>query len=208
MHPLMFQFKRAHLCALAGARALSYKTGLTPARHDLLRCIEGFGVPYVEGQFEEYQSRLWRALGISRTSASKMVRRLIELGLAQRRRAPRDRRTFLVSLTKEGKRRMRRAFLILLRRKPFQRRFERAFGERTWTAHHAVKNLTFAVERVARHLRDTSWPVYLTAETPDDPIDDIDVDDWIPADDPDRPDDPKDANAVDDDEALTPPAAR
>lgn len=169
MHPLMFQFKRAHLCALAGARALSHQTGLTPARHDLLRCVQSFGVPYVDDHYEEYQSRLWRALGISRTSASKMVRRLIELGLAQRRRAPRDRRTFLVSLTKEGKRRMRRAFLILLKRKPLQRRFERAFGERTWSAYHAVCNLTFAVQRVARHLRDSCWPLYpfapLSAET-------------------------------------------
>lgn len=58
---------------------------------------------------------------------------------------------------------MRRAFLILFKlfkRKPFQRRFERAFGERSWTTHHAVRNLAFAVERVARHLRDTSWPAY------------------------------------------------
>jgi DNA-binding MarR family transcriptional regulator len=178
MHTLMFQLKRAHLCAVAGARALSHKTGLTPARHDLLRCIVGFGRVYFDGEFEEYQSRLWRALGISRTSASKMVRRLIELGLARRRRAPRDRRTFLVSLTREGERRMRRAYLIVLKRNPFQRRFERAFGERTWTAHHAVCNLSAAVQRVARHLRDTSWPVYppLVALNAPDP-DIIDIDD-------------------------------
>lgn len=176
MHPLMFQLKRAHLRTLAGARALSHKTGLTPARHDLLRSVQKFGVPYVENHHEEYQCRLWRALGISRTSASKMVRRLIELGLAQRRRAPRDQRTFLVSLTKEGKKRMRRAYLILLERKPLLRRFERAFGERTWTAYHAVRNLAFAVERVARHFRDTSWPLYaplsLHREDNDDDFDD------------------------------------
>jgi len=178
MHTLMFQLKRAHFRALDGARALSRKAGLTPARHDLFRCIEGFGMAYVEDEREEYQSRIWRALGISRTSASKMVRRLIELGLAQRRRAPRDRRTFLVSLTREGKRRMRRAYLILSRRNPFQRRFERAFGERTWAAHHAVSNLAFAVDLVARHFGDTSWPVYpklkaLNAREPDE----IDIDD-------------------------------
>jgi len=204
MHPLMFQFKRAHLRALAGARALSHKTGLTPARHDLLRCVQSFGIPYVEGEFEEYQSRLWRALGISRTSASKMVRRLIELGLAQRRRAPRDRRTFLVSLTKEGKRRMRRAFLILLRRQPLQRRFERAFGERTWSAYHAVRNLTFAVERVARHLRDSCWPLYaglapLPAESEEINEDDIDAS-------ADAADDAADAAA--DAADFMPPAAR
>ena len=197
MHPLMFQFKRAHLRALAGARALSHKTGLTPARHDLLRCVQSFGVPYVEDEFEEYQSRLWRALGISRTSASKMVRRLIELGLAQRRRAPRDRRTFLVSLTKEGKRRMRRAFLILLKRKPLQRRFERAFGERTWNAYHAVRNLAFAVERVARHFRDSCWPLYSPLAPLPEESDEIDENDIG-----------IDAPADADDDAFTPPAAR
>ena len=174
MHTLMFQLKRAHLRAVAGARALSHKTGLTPARHDLMRCVLSFGVPYVEDLFEEHQSRLWRALGISRTSASRMVRRLIELGLAPRRRAPHDRRTFLVSLTKEGRRRMRRAYLILFKRKPFQRRFERAFGERTWTAYHAVRNLSFAVDRVARHFRDSSWPLYPELNLHPDESDDID----------------------------------
>jgi len=73
---------------------------------------------------------------------------------------------------------MRRAYLIVLKRNPFQRRFERAFGERTWTAHHAVCNLSAAVERVARHFHDTSWPVYLPLETLNAvPPDIIDIDD-------------------------------
>lgn len=214
MHALMFQLKRAHLRALAGAQALSYKTGLTPARHDILRCIESFGVPYVEGHREEYQSRLWRALGISRTSASKMVRRLIELGLAQRRRAPHDKRTFLVSLTREGRRRMRRAFLIIYRRRPFQRRFERAFserGERSWTTHHAVKYLIFAVQRVAKHFRDASWPLYITTDPPDDPIDDVDESgptDGSPYDaEPTEPTEPTEP-AEPTEPVVTPPAAR
>jgi len=73
---------------------------------------------------------------------------------------------------------MRRAYLIILKRNPFQRRFERAFGERTWSAHHAVCNLNAAVQRVARHLRDTSWPVYPPLEALDAPDPDIiDIDD-------------------------------
>ena len=69
---------------------------------------------------------------------------------------------------------MRRAYLILFKRKPFQRRFERAFGERTWTAYHAVRNLSFAVDRVARHFRDSSWPLYPELNLHPDESDDID----------------------------------
>ena len=157
MHALMFQMKRAHLRALVGARALSYRTGLTPARHDMMRVIESFGVAG-----EEYQKRMWRALGLSRATVSIMVRKLIGLGLLQRRRAPRDRRTFLVSLTREGSRRMHRAHCIILRRRPFQRRFERAFGDRSWETVEAVQNVVDALERTARHLGDTSAKLYLT----------------------------------------------
>lgn len=168
MHALMFQLKRAHLRALAGARALSHRTGLTPARHDLMRAIIAFG----SGE-DEYQYRLWRALGVSRTTVSRMVRRLIALGLLSRRRAPRDKRTFLVSLTREGHRRLLRAFVIMARKKPFQRRFERAFGDRSWTTHAAVENLIFAVQRTAKHFGDTSWNLYLVKE-PEDDFDDED----------------------------------
>jgi len=101
MHSLMFRLKRAHLRALAAARPFSRRVALTPTRYDYMHAINVF-------RFEPPQHLLWRAFGISRTSASKMVRRLIELGLVQRRRSPRDRRTFLVSLTEEGTKRWRR----------------------------------------------------------------------------------------------------
>ena len=157
MHALMFQMKRAHLRALVGARAISHRTGLTPARHDLLRVIEAFGVGG-----EAYQKEMWKALGLSRASVSKMVRRLLALGLLQRRRGPLDGRTFLVSMTPEGERCMFRAHYIILKRRPFQRRFERAFGDRSWKSVEAVQNLVDALEQTARHLGDTSAKLYLT----------------------------------------------
>ena len=166
MHALMFQLKRAHLRAVAGARAMAEKTGLTPARHDVMRAIIAFG----NGEGDEYQKRIWKALGLSRATISKMVRRLVELGLLSRRRAPRDRRTFLVRLTRQGMKRWRRAFVLTWRKRPFQRRFERAFGERSWAAHHALTNFIFDVQRTARHLGDSSWPLYLL-KVPDDPMD-------------------------------------
>lgn len=155
MHFLMFGMKRAHLRALAAARPFSRRVGLTPARYDFIHAIGVF-------RFEPPQHLLWRAFGISRTSASKMVRRLIELGLVQRRRSPSDRRTFLVSLTREGMKRWRRTFLLLYKKRPFQRRFERAFGDRSWKTFRAVDQLTKTLVRVAKHLGDTAWPLYLT----------------------------------------------
>lgn len=155
MHSLMFRLKRAHLRALAAARPFSRRVGLTPARYDFMHAINVF-------RFEPPQHLLWRAFGISRTSASKMVRRLIELGLVQRRRCPNDRRTFLVSLTEEGRKRWRRAYLRIDRKRPFQRRFERAFGDRSWKTFRAVDQLTATLLRVAKHLRDTAWTLYPT----------------------------------------------
>jgi len=174
MHALMFQLKRAHLSAIKGARALSYRTGLTPARHDVMTAITRFG----NGEGDEYQSRISQTLGLSRTTISRMVRRLVDLGLLSRRRSPHDRRTFLVRLTREGARRWRRVLFITVRYKPLQRRFERAFGERSWTTYYALTNLIFAVERIAKHLGDTSWPLQLIRE-PNDFID-VDADDWQP----------------------------
>jgi DNA-binding MarR family transcriptional regulator len=151
----MVRIKRAHLRALAAARPFSRRVGLTPARYDFMHAMVAFTV-------EPPQHLLWRVLGISRTSASKMVRRLIELGLVTRRRAPRDRRTFLLSLTAEGERRWRRAFLGLRKQWPLQRRFERAFGERSWNTFRAVDTLTSKLIRLARHLGDTAWTLYPT----------------------------------------------
>ena len=158
MHALMVRIKRAHLRVLAAARPFSRRVGLTPARYDFMHAMVVFAV-------EPPQHLLWRVLGISRTSASKMVRRLMELGLVTRRRAPRDRRTFLLSLTAEGEKRWRRTFLALRKGWPFQRRFERAFGEqgqRSWNTFRAVDALTSKLIRLARHLGDTAWTLYPT----------------------------------------------
>ncbi len=157
MHFLMFQMKRAHLRSLAAARPLSLRVGLTPARYDFLQVVATFKV----GPLQHF---LWRALGISRTSASKMVRRLMELGLVQRRRAPHDRRTFIVTLTAKGDKHWRRTFLHLYKTRPFQRRFERAFteGERSWKTFRAVDRLNDVLTKVAKHLGDTAATLYVT----------------------------------------------
>ena len=163
MHFLMFRFKRAHLRSLAIARRLYEELGLTPARYDLLYVLGWTALA------QEHQYTLWRALGISRTSGSKMVRRLMELGLVTRWRSKTDRRTFVVAFTEAGAVAMRRAMLFLVTSRVLRKAYELAFGNPTTedTA-VAVQKLDSAVDRVARRFGDTSRNLYPSREPDDD----------------------------------------
>ena len=149
MHFLMFQMKRAHLSSLRAARKFCREVGLTPARFDLMRAASRLvlGTP---------QKELSKMLGLSRTAISKMVRLLIERGLVRREGYSRDARTFLVSLTEEGAARMRLTYVRIYKERPFQIRFERAFGEWSANTAAAVLNLNWALRRSAVHLGDWS----------------------------------------------------
>ena len=103
------------------------------------------------------QSELSKVLGLSRTTVNKMVRRLMELGLVSRERAPRDRRTFIIRVTDEGMRRMRRTWARIAEEQPFQKRYEEAFGERSEAA---VQNLNWALRISAVHIGDRSCEFY------------------------------------------------
>lgn len=163
MHFLMFRFKRAHLRSLAIARKLYEEIGLTPARYDLL---------YVLGWTplaQEHQYTLWRALGISRTSGSKMVRRLMDLGLVTRWRSKTDRRTFVVAFTEAGAIALRRAMLFLVTSRVLRQAYELAFGNPTNAETAcAVQNLASTVDRVTRRFGDTSRNLYPSREDPPD----------------------------------------
>ena len=157
MHVLMYRFKRAHLRSLAIARKLAKELeGLTPARYDIMHALSGGAA------CQMLQCDLWRALGISRAAVSVMVRRLMALGLLRRWRSQADKRTFVVAFTEEGAEAMRHAYLFLHKTRVFRTVFERAFGDLSEMTDIAVKNLDWAVDRVARYLRDTSWNLYPT----------------------------------------------
>lgn len=158
MHFLMFQMKRAHLSSLSAAREFCEEVELTPARFDLLRAASRL----VQGT---HQYDLWKLLGLSRTTISKMVRLLIDRGLLSRVRSPFDRRTFLVSPTEEGTKRMRLAWARIHREQPFQIRYEHAFGEWSPSTAHAIVNLNWALRRSAQHLGDRSCEFYRSRDT-------------------------------------------
>ena len=160
MHCLMFRFKRAHLSSLRAARPFCEELELTPARFDFLRSA----TLHVQGT---QQSEITKILGLSSVAISKMVRRLIELGLVTRERDPRDRRTFIVTITEEGARRMREAYVRILEEQPFQSLYERCFGPRSELTVCAVQNLDAVVRHAAWFIGDWSCEWFYRSKDPD-----------------------------------------
>ncbi len=109
MTPLFFGTKRAYYATLRVTRRLLARFGLTPARFDLLYAL--FRVPH----HFCYQSDLRKALGVARSTISKMVTSLQGIGLVERLPPLEDMRQVDVQLTPEGRRRVSRAFRSLVR---------------------------------------------------------------------------------------------
>ncbi len=96
MHALLFSLKRAFHSSLRLTRSPLAAYALTPARFDLMAVIEQNGMRLAR------QSDVWRALGVSRTTVSRMVASLEEIGLVACERDCSDRRQRVVRLTAEG----------------------------------------------------------------------------------------------------------
>jgi DNA-binding MarR family transcriptional regulator len=94
--------------------------GLTAARFDLLYLL--WEMPE---DLPRSQKEIVRQLGVTRPVVSRMVRSLMEIGLVERTRYFLDRRTWLVSLTSEGRARIRRAIRFFIRRGGAWRRVQR-----------------------------------------------------------------------------------
>jgi DNA-binding MarR family transcriptional regulator len=97
MHTVFFGLKRAHHATLGLTRNALKRIGLTAARFDLLFAAKS------AGRFGLLQSRLRRLLGVSRTTVSRMLASLEQLGFLTRRVTCSDRRTRLVELTPRGR---------------------------------------------------------------------------------------------------------
>src|SRR6476620_2681814 len=106
MHALTFALKRAHLKNVAHAKSLMWAVpGMTPARLDLL-CILKRAVANEHGwgplDAARSQADLCKDLGLHRSTVSKMLIRLQEMGWIRRDRDSADRRTMAVGLTETG----------------------------------------------------------------------------------------------------------
>ncbi|MEO8877386.1 MAG: MarR family winged helix-turn-helix transcriptional regulator [Polyangiaceae bacterium] len=104
MHFVAFRLKRAHHASLRIARQIASRCALTPARFDLLYALWNH---YFDSMS---QMALRKILGVARSTVSRMLKSLEDLGIIQRSSDNHDRRTRQVGMTEAG----RRQFLELL----------------------------------------------------------------------------------------------
>jgi DNA-binding MarR family transcriptional regulator len=124
MHPYIFGIKRAFLSSTTFLRrSLRRHYGLTQARFDILYLVK-------KGYFHQLAIR--RALGLTSSTISEMMRTLERLGLLWRRPNPDDRRGRLVYLTLDGDRRTTACIEQWIKHKAGLRMVRRIFG---WKHH-------------------------------------------------------------------------
>ena len=103
MHHILCSLKRAGLLSLAEQRKWLAPFGITPARYEMLVVIANTNMWLKKVHFVQ-QSDLWRLLGVTRVTVSKMVRALEKLKLVRRARCiARDRRQVIVELTRKAR---------------------------------------------------------------------------------------------------------
>lgn len=131
MHAIFFGIKRAWHGCLRITRSILAAMGLTAARFDLLYALrEGLGTTQV---------RLRKALGVNRTTISRMLCSLEALGLIARERPHYgDRRTWKVELTEKGERRMRIAIRELIGSGSAKLAVDSAIAGNPWRGQPAV----------------------------------------------------------------------
>jgi len=128
METMIFGVKRAFYATLNITRPGLADFGLTPARYDVLYAIADADTQYGVCP----QRNLWRVLGVARSTMSKLLHSLEELGLVRRERWSIDRRQRYVSLTALGRARLRRAHRSLVRGNHIPLAVESALTEPPW----------------------------------------------------------------------------
>lgn len=94
MTPIQFGIKRAHHRSLRFSEKALRPFGITPARFDMLRCIEKLETAF--------QYQIAQALGVSAPTVSRMMKALVKLGLVYKGPFDEYPRAHLVQLSKEG----------------------------------------------------------------------------------------------------------
>ncbi len=147
MDPVFFTIKRAYYATLKLTRRALAAMGLTAARYDLLDALYKLGTRTIS-----LQSQLRRAMGVARSTISRMMRSLEQLGLVTRRRDGRD---CIVALTPEGRRRVRRAHygLVLVGHVGLALDGALAPGERRWPDVRACRRARRHLEALCMRIR-------------------------------------------------------
>ena len=180
MHILPFRLKRAWQSTLSHLRRLAKPFGLTPARYDLLHLLTS---RYM------LQSAIHKALGVTKSTTSRMLISLEKLGFIYRnrtyctrkRRRHLNRRNYVVNLTDEGRRRLR-AVRVSVIAPWIVLAFECFFlaqGSGPIRAFWQVDKLTHRLLGIAQHFGDKSHHNYRMERDPEPDPDLLDfVFDW------------------------------
>jgi len=126
MNGALFGMKRAHQDAQRVCRRILVGTGMTPARFDLVQVLVRDAA--YNGKVGQFQSALWKTLGVSRATVSRMLGALEKMGLVRRLIMRKDRRLRWVELTRRGAEWFRRARRV--GQAPAQRAVARAVAPR------------------------------------------------------------------------------
>jgi DNA-binding MarR family transcriptional regulator len=110
VHAAFFGIKRAYWGSLRTTRKQLTEMGLTAARFDLLYLLRG--MPWLPVS----QKTLVKKLGVTPPVVRRMLKSLRQIGLVVRERDLSDRRSWLISLTTEGRYRIRDAIDVFIRR--------------------------------------------------------------------------------------------
>ena len=143
MHALSFRFKRAHWAAVKiGKLVVSGIAGMTPARFDLMYLVRRVRLedPLLHPDAcVKRQDELSKELGVHRTTVSKMLARLLEMGWVMRSRSAIDRRRWLIGLTELGLRMVVKAMRLLFRGRQLLGMYERVLP--TTPSAHVVERI-------------------------------------------------------------------
>lgn len=131
MHAISFMTKRAHWAAVRMSKKVLAKfPRMTPARFDLMYLLRR---AWVENRFmnplgpSRFQASVWKELGLHRTTVSRMVRQLVQMGWIWRARASMDGRTFDLALTRRGLSILWRVMRVVFRQKILRKAYEAPF---------------------------------------------------------------------------------
>lgn len=140
MTPIQFGLKRAHQTSLRFSHKLLRPFGITPARFDMLRCIERLEYGF--------QCEIAEALGVSAPTVSRMLKALVELGLVVRARFEEWGRGKIVALTAEGMALVKRAVESL-----FGSGAAALIEQSVASWSHSAHRVSRHIERFYNHLR-------------------------------------------------------
>ncbi len=150
MHQIYFLAKRAHWgCQNTMRKPLKKKFDITMGRVDMLHAISKESWP----RGREQRRLAWK-LGCVRSVVSRMLKAMEKLGWIQREKADYDRRMWLVSLTKAGKRMLDRVMRSYVDSGVVAVRVYKALARTWWRKKGYRKNLLILFEDKLLLFRD------------------------------------------------------